>query len=63
MEFINILRMKVKFKEVKFCFCGDVYSHYVKLYKHWWSLWWHIEMDGYMPTRYDLINGEYVRKI
>ena len=55
--------MKVKYREVKYNICGDVYSHYVKLYKHWWSLWWHIEMDGYMPTRYDLIEGEYIRKI
>lgn len=54
--------MKVKYKEIKFSFCGDVYSHYIKLYKHWWSLWWHIEMDGYMPAQYDLIDGEFIRK-
>lgn len=52
--------MRVKFREVKFVFCGDVYSHYIKLYKrHWWS----IEMDGYIPAQYELINGEYIRKL
>lgn len=55
--------MKVRFKEVKFSFCGDLYSFYIKEYKHWWSLWWNIEMDGYMLARYDLINGEYVRRL
>ena len=56
--------MKVKYKEVKYSICGDVYSHYVKLYKkHWWCLWWSIEMDGYIPARYDLINGEFIRKL
>lgn len=55
--------MKVRFKEVKFSFCGDIYSFYIKEYKHWWSLWWNIEMDGYMPAQYDLIDGEFIRKI
>ena len=55
--------MKVRFREVKFSFCGDVYSHYIKEYKHWLSPWWHIEMDGYIPARYDLIDGEFIRKI
>ena len=55
--------MRIKYKEVKYSFCGDVYSYYIKLYKHWWSLWWHIEMDGYMPAQYNLIDGEYIRKI
>lgn len=56
--------MKVKYKEVKYSVCGDVYSHYyIRLYKHWWSLRWHIEMDGHMPARYDLINDEFIRKL
>ena len=55
--------MKVKYKEVKYSFCGDVYSHYVRLVKkHWWTPW-RIVMDGYMPARYDLIDGEYIRKL
>lgn len=55
--------MRIRYKEIKYSFCGDVYSHYIKLYKYWWSLWWHIEMDGYIPARYDLIDGEFIRKI
>ena len=55
--------MKVRYKEIKFSFCGDIHSFYVKEYKHWWNLWWHIEMDGYVPAQYDLIDGEFIRKI
>ena len=47
--------MKVKYKEVKYSLCGYVYSYYIRLYKHWWSLRWHIEMDGYIPARNILI--------
>lgn len=56
--------MKVKYKQIKYSFCGDIYSYYIKLYKrHWWSLYWHIEMDGFMPARYDLIDNEYIKKL
>lgn len=45
--------MKVKFHKVSFNFCGDVYSHYVKLIKkHWWSRW-KIVMDGNAPMKFD----------
>ena len=54
--------MKVKYKEVKDSFCGEVYSYYIRLYKYWWSLWWHIEKDGYTPVQYDLIEGEFIRR-
>jgi len=55
--------MKVRYKEIKFRVLGDTYSFYVKEYKHWWNLRWNIEMDGYIPAQYDLINGEFIRKI
>ena len=56
MDVINII------KPVR-VFCGDIHSFYVKEYKHWWNFWWHIEMDGYVPAQYDLIDGEFIRKI
>ena len=56
--------MKVKYKEVKFNFCNGIYTFYIKEYKkHWWNLWWNIEMDGSAPALYSLINGEFIRKI
>jgi hypothetical protein len=51
--------MKVRYRQIKFSFCGDIYSFYIREYKHWWN----IEIDGYMPARYDLINGEFIRKL
>ncbi len=56
--------MKVRYKQVKYNLYGEVWiSYYIKLYKHWWSLWWHVETDEYFPTRYDLIDGEYIRRL
>ena len=55
--------MKVRYKQIKLSLCGEIYSFYIKEYKHWWNLCWDIEMDGYTPAQYDLIDGEYIRKL
>lgn len=57
--------MKVKYKEVKFNYCnGDVHYFYIKKYKkHWWNFWWNIEMNGSTPALYNLVDGEFIRKI
>lgn len=55
--------MKVRYKQIKYSICGHVCSYYIKEYKHWWNLSWTIEMDGYSPAIYDLINGEYILRL
>ena len=56
--------MKVKHELVKFTFCGDVHSFYIRKVKmFWWWPFWHIVMDGNAPAMFDLIDGEYIRRL
>lgn len=55
--------MKVKYKKFAYGISGIVASYYIKYYKHWWDWGWRIEMDGLKPAEYELINGEFVKKI
>lgn len=55
--------MKIKHEEIKILILGDIYSFYIRrIKKHWWSPWI-IVMDGQVPARYQLINGEFIMSI